>query len=956
MRRLAVLMGLVLSTALGWAAFSFPAPALAAKNACMCTCQQDPVTITKNPLGSSAQDCSTNICPRADVCNGANNVAGSSFSGNRCACQCLSYTKTSTVAPLTVGNSDCRADCSQSCGGTANTIGNGRVVSVDCVPGSNDCSGGSFGIYKGVSCVLQPASDPQNWSETNGQKPACVIPVTQENADKECAFYGGIAKPGGTCGAIASGENPNSYAKSRPKLGTTGTDYTQQYASFTAWQTAMNNEHPQNQINPTDGICYRLGILTGVGSTVGIGANVTAQAGVGASGGSASVTGGLTATGASNNGFVCLKKKTSTCGSVTPPASLSPALPARSYSCQTTTDVAANGKNPSKVCFPTNGSDGKGNNYADLCVTQPGTVCCQGGTVFTGCLTNSDCSIDRSKVCVGADPLKLIQGKCVPNTQCDPDPTHNIAIPANMSATPWMVDNRRCRYASPVEKANASICTPESIVPGALSLCPNSAQSCCRAANPAVTSGCAADLVLKSGSASVFNDFQCLSVSNLPDSQFVTKPDGSRHLVGIEEQFSSGLSSNPENYNGANSAFHCLTGPAPKYQAGVNDPNGLPQVVGSIPRCGAAQVCCNAAKVGVVDTRKAVGSACGTKSGYTCRSFSTMLPSSDAAAVAAGFASRDEYLGTLIQNPGCQFTPFSGGAESGANTECVANSLCCSADIPAFGQRTCTADKDCPSGMSCDQTLHFCTNTSLVKPQFNSESCFDRAKAEVGGTATQVQNVNPLIPTEVYTCQTVPDGTPDVNRKCLPAGKGCPTDQQFCCIPGVGQTNAAAAQQTVPTPAPSPYSIRLSPCISTGNCSLDDIVYTGAGFANFLIQVSGAIFLGIFVWGGFKYLTAGSSNRAADGKKMIIQATIAMALLMGAFAFISFIQSSIIITAGGKDPGQSQACTARSTKDVTYACKFLSSGTAAEQSKEISDKQCVRGLCPGPTNYVCCPQ
>ena len=91
-----------------------------------------------------------------------------------------------------------------------------------------------------------------------------------------------------------------------------------------------------------------------------------------------------------------------------------------------------------------------------------------------------------------------------------------------------------------------------------------------------------------------------------------------------------------------------------------------------------------------------------------------------------------------------------------------------------------------------------------------------------------------------------------------------------------------------------PFELRISTCIQSGNCTLDDIVYTGAQFANLLIAISGAVFLAIFIYGGFKYLTSGFSHRYSEAKDMIIQATWAMVLLLGGYIFIQFIQRAVL--------------------------------------------------------------
>ena len=68
-----------------------------------------------------------------------------------------------------------------------------------------------------------------------------------------------------------------------------------------------------------------------------------------------------------------------------------------------------------------------------------------------------------------------------------------------------------------------------------------------------------------------------------------------------------------------------------------------------------------------------------------------------------------------------------------------------------------------------------------------------------------------------------------------------------CCMP------PKVAAPSVAAPAGF-LRLQLPTCTQSGNCLLDDIVATGAAFANLLTALSAALFFGTFVYGGARYL------------------------------------------------------------------------------------------------------
>jgi hypothetical protein len=162
-------------------------------------------------------------------------------------------------------------------------------------------------------------------------------------------------------------------------------------------------------------------------------------------------------------------------------------------------------------------------------------------------------------------------------------------------------------------------------------------------------------------------------------------------------------------------------------------------------------------------------------------------------------------------------------------------------------------------------------------------------KAQVSAV-TELQQITSSDSSQ-WSCQKV---TPDIAQFSCIDSPQCSGDGVKCCIPGVG---APPGQATTTTPQAKPVKsglIQLPGCISTGDCSLDEIVQTGAAFANFLFGLSGAVALGILVYAGVLYLTAaGESKKVGKAKEMLMGAAIGLVIVFGANAIIRFVVQSL---------------------------------------------------------------
>jgi hypothetical protein len=114
---------------------------------------------------------------------------------------------------------------------------------------------------------------------------------------------------------------------------------------------------------------------------------------------------------------------------------------------------------------------------------------------------------------------------------------------------------------------------------------------------------------------------------------------------------------------------------------------------------------------------------------------------------------------------------------------------------------------------------------------------------------------------------------------------------------GTTQGSTAGSGAVVAGSGPSLYSLlpaKTKKCWQDGNCSLDDIIFTGTAFANLLVGLSGALFLVAFVYGGAMYLMSFGRKEYVDkGKKAMTSAVFGILIVMGAWTIVNYVASSL---------------------------------------------------------------
>ena len=79
-------------------------------------------------------------------------------------------------------------------------------------------------------------------------------------------------------------------------------------------------------------------------------------------------------------------------------------------------------------------------------------------------------------------------------------------------------------------------------------------------------------------------------------------------------------------------------------------------------------------------------------------------------------------------------------------------------------------------------------------------------------------------------------------------------------------------------------------CRDSGDCELNDIWKIVVAGTNIIFGLIGSVVLVMFIYGGFTFMTsAGSKERVAKGKTIIIQSVIGMAIMFLSYTIVGFV-------------------------------------------------------------------
>lgn len=109
---------------------------------------------------------------------------------------------------------------------------------------------------------------------------------------------------------------------------------------------------------------------------------------------------------------------------------------------------------------------------------------------------------------------------------------------------------------------------------------------------------------------------------------------------------------------------------------------------------------------------------------------------------------------------------------------------------------------------------------------------------------------------------------------------------------GGAQTSGGGA--AAPAASGASFRFELPACTENGQCTLTDIINTGVRFANFLLAISGVVFLGTFLYAGAKLLLfAYDAKQVTEAQKMVTGAFVGIVIIMVAGVAVRFVSTGL---------------------------------------------------------------
>jgi hypothetical protein len=92
-----------------------------------------------------------------------------------------------------------------------------------------------------------------------------------------------------------------------------------------------------------------------------------------------------------------------------------------------------------------------------------------------------------------------------------------------------------------------------------------------------------------------------------------------------------------------------------------------------------------------------------------------------------------------------------------------------------------------------------------------------------------------------------------------------------------------------PALASWPATPLLPPCSSSGDCGFNDFILLGINLTKMILGLVGSLALLFFIYGGITFMLAGGKSEAIDkGKKILTNAVIGVAIVLGAWIIVNF--------------------------------------------------------------------
>ncbi len=152
-----------------------------------------------------------------------------------------------------------------------------------------------------------------------------------------------------------------------------------------------------------------------------------------------------------------------------------------------------------------------------------------------------------------------------------------------------------------------------------------------------------------------------------------------------------------------------------------------------------------------------------------------------------------------------------------------------------------------------------------------------------------------------------PARDPDPAPAAPSGGGGAAPAGQPTTGPAAGGTQTAGGGAAAPAASGATFRFELPSCTENGQCTLTDIINTGVRFANFLLAISGVVFLGTFLYAGAKLLLfAYEAKQVAEAQKMVTGAFVGIVIIMVAGVAVRFVSTGLGVSSSyTRLPGRS---------------------------------------------------
>lgn len=107
-------------------------------------------------------------------------------------------------------------------------------------------------------------------------------------------------------------------------------------------------------------------------------------------------------------------------------------------------------------------------------------------------------------------------------------------------------------------------------------------------------------------------------------------------------------------------------------------------------------------------------------------------------------------------------------------------------------------------------------------------------------------------------------------------------------------------QGIIPSDHPTATSCPASYVGNCGNYTVDDFIVLAIKVSNWILGIVGSLTLLMFIYGGIMFLiSAGSSDKIGEAKKIIVAAVVGLLIVLASFLIIKFVLFSMGITWNG---------------------------------------------------------